>query len=90
MDRIAFFNGNQAYIFDRGKYNQYCEKNSVYATRFASQQMLIDKLQQRIDKAIEHIKDKTKIIPLEEGGGLELSDYDIRDLLEILRGNNNE
>lgn len=45
---------------------------------------------ERIDKAIEHIKDKTKIIPLEEGGGLELSDYDIRNLLEILEGGNDE
>ena len=42
-------------------------------------------LQIKIEKAIELIKNKTKIIPLEEGGGLELCDYDIRNLLEILK-----
>lgn len=48
------------------------------------------KLHNKIDKAIELIKDKTKIISLEEGGGLELCDYDIRDLLEILKGDVDE
>lgn len=42
-------------------------------------------LHNKIDKAIELIKNKTKIIPLEEGGGLELCDYDIQNLLEILK-----
>lgn len=45
----------------------------------------IEELHNKINKVIELIKDKTKIIPLEEGGGLELCDYDIRDLLEILK-----
>lgn len=46
-------------------------------------------LKDRIEKATKLIKDKTKIIPDEEGGGLILSDYDIRDLLEILKGEEN-
>ena len=87
MDRIAFFNGNQAYIFDRDKYNQYLEKNSVYVTRFASQQMLIDKLQQRIDKTIEYIEENklngNKISEM-------LCGSEVVKLLEILKGDNNE
>lgn len=43
-------------------------------------------LKEKIEKAIEYIKDKTNIIPLEQGGGLELCDYDIANLLEILKG----
>lgn len=45
-------------------------------------------LQNRIDKAIELLKEKVKVIPFdenEEGGGLELTDYDIQDLLDILK-----
>lgn len=44
-------------------------------------------LQNRIDKAIELLKEKVKVIPFDEngeGGGLELTDYDIQDLLDIL------
>ena len=43
-------------------------------------------LQNRIDKAIELLKEKVKVIPFDEngeGGGLELTDYDIQDLLNI-------
>ena len=87
MDRIAFFNGNQAYIFDRDKYNQYLEKNSVYTTRFVSQQMLIDKLQQRIDKTIEYIEENklngNKISEM-------LCGSEVVKLLEILKGDNDE
>ena len=45
-------------------------------------------LQNRIDKAIELLKEKVKVIPFDEngeGGGLELTDYDIQDLLNILK-----
>ena len=45
-------------------------------------------LQNRIDKAIELLKEKVKVIPFDEngeGGGLELTDYDIQDLLDILK-----
>ena len=41
-----------------------------------------------IDKAIELLKEKVKVIPFDEngeGGGLELTDYDIQDLLDILK-----
>lgn len=47
-----------------------------------------DNLQNRIDKAIELLKEKVKVIPFDEngeGGGLELTDYDIQDLLDILK-----
>lgn len=47
-------------------------------------------LQNRIDKAIELLKEKVKVIPFDEngeGGGLELTDYDIQDLLDILKEN---
>lgn len=47
----------------------------------------INQLETNREEAIEHIRTKTKIIPFNEeseGGGLELTDYDIRDLLEIL------
>ncbi len=47
-------------------------------------------LKDRIEKATKLIKDKTKIIPDEEGGGLILCDYDIRDLIQILKGEENE
>ena len=50
--------------------------------------MLLEENQQlhnKRKKAIELIKNKTKIIPLEDGGGLELCDYDIQNLLEILK-----
>lgn len=46
-------------------------------------------LQNRIDKAIKLLKEKVKVIPFDEngeGGGLELTDYDIQDLLDILKG----
>ena len=45
-------------------------------------------LQNRIDKATKLLKEKVKIIPFDEngeGGGLELTDYDIQDLLDILK-----
>jgi hypothetical protein len=48
-----------------------------------------EELQQRIDKAIKHIRKKTKIIPFDEtgeGGGAELCDYDLNDLIRILEG----
>lgn len=48
----------------------------------------IEILQNRIDKAIELLKEKIKVIPFDEngeGGGLELTDYDIQDLLDILK-----
>ena len=48
----------------------------------------IEILQNRIDKAIELLKEKVKVIPFDEngeGGGLELTDYDIQDLLDILK-----
>lgn len=41
-----------------------------------------------IDEAIKYIKDKVRVIPFDEngeGGGLELVDYDIPELLEILQ-----
>lgn len=40
--------------------------------------------ERKIDKAIEYIKRKMKILTAEEGGGLGLQNYDVRDLLEIL------
>ena len=45
-------------------------------------------LQNQIDKAVELLKKKVKVIPFDEngeGGGLELTDYDIQDLLDILK-----
>ena len=48
----------------------------------------ISNLQNRIDKATKLLKEKVKIIPFDEngeGGGLELTDYDIQDLLDILK-----
>ena len=86
MDRIAFFNGNQAYIFDRDKYNQYLEKNSVYTTRFVSQQMLIDKLQQRIDKAIEYVEEHRIKNPYHYEYNCFMGNARTSDLLEILKG----
>ena len=41
-----------------------------------------------IDKANKLLKEKVKVIPFDEngeGGGLELTDYDIQDLLDILK-----
>lgn len=43
-----------------------------------------------IDKANKLLKEKVKVIPFDEngeGGGLELTDYDIQDLLDILKEN---
>ena len=47
-------------------------------------------LEKRINKAIEYIKEHVKLLPDEEGGGLELCDYDVANVLEILRGEINE
>lgn len=41
-----------------------------------------------IDKAIKLLKEKVKVISFDEngeGGGLELTDYDIQNLLDILK-----
>ena len=58
-------------------------------------QKYTDKLEQEnkkykevIDKANKLLKEKVKVIPFDEkgeGGGLELTDYDIQDLLDILK-----
>ena len=50
--------------------------------------LLYQKVKDRNDKAIELLKEKVKVIPFDEngeGGGLELTDYDIQDLLDILK-----
>lgn len=70
MDRIAFFNGNQAYIFDREKFNRYKESKEYYNKKIGelyavmeNQEKIIRDLQEekqqlkeRIDKAIEYLK----------------------------------
>ena len=46
------------------------------------------KYKEVIDKANKLLKEKVKVIPFDEngeGGGLELTDYDIQDLLDILK-----
>lgn len=78
-------------------YEKMCEKytfDSLFRIRQDEMKLilgLITNLQQenqslkdKIEKAIEYTKDKTNVIPLEQGGGLELCDYDIANLLEIL------
>ncbi|MBO5843456.1 MAG: hypothetical protein J6Q96_01150 [Bacteroidales bacterium] len=70
MDRIAFFNGNQAYIFDRKKFNRYKESKEYYNKKIGelyavmeNQEKIIRDLQEekqqikeRINKAIEYLK----------------------------------
>ena len=49
---------------------------------------LCKKQKEVIDKANKLLKEKVKVIPFDEngeGGGLELTDYDIQDLLDILK-----
>ena len=48
----------------------------------------VQKQKEVIDKANKLLKEKVKVIPFDEkgeGGGLELTDYDIQDLLDILK-----
>lgn len=48
----------------------------------------VQKYKEVIDKANKLLKEKVKVIPFDEngeGGGLELTDYDIQDLLDILK-----
>ncbi len=53
----------------------------------------LEKKDKVINEAITLIRKKTKLIPFDkngEGGGLELSDYDVVKLLEILEGGKHE
>lgn len=48
----------------------------------------VQKQKEVIDKANKLLKEKVKVIPFNEkgeGGGLELTDYDIQELLDILK-----
>ena len=67
-----------------GKYYQ-----SRYTHRWLNNlQQQCKKQKEVIDKANKLLKEKFKVIPFDEngeGGGLELTDYDIQDLLDILK-----
>lgn len=67
-----------------GKYYQ-----SRYTHRWLNNlQNQVQKQKEVIDKANKLLKEKVKVIPFDEkgeGGGLELTDYDIQDLLDILK-----
>ena len=67
-----------------GKYYQ-----SRYTHRWLNNlQNQVQKQKEVIDKTNKLLKEKVKVIPFDEngeGGGLELTDYDIQDLLDILK-----
>lgn len=71
------------------------DENSVYAMKYANQQMLIDKLEQQcqkqkevIDKAIEYINDNLIISSILDGKKyytINNYSFDYRELLDILK-----
>ena len=68
------------------------EHNDKVVDKVNWENMLLKKENQKqkevIDKANKLLKEKVKVIPFDEngeGGGLELTDYDIQDLLDILK-----
>ena len=71
-------------------YNKIYEQTKEFGrTHFIKEIMRLQRENQQLHnmlkKASELIKIKTKIIPLEDGGGLELCDYDIVNLLELVK-----
>ena len=69
------------------KYWKYYQ--SRYTHRWLNNlQQQCKKQKEVIDKANKLLKEKVKVIPFDEngeGGGLELTDYDIQELLDILK-----
>ena len=68
------------------------DKITELRTQISARETVVDELQQRIDKAIEYIKEYTELVPFNEdgeGGGLSLCDYDVANVLEILKGSDN-
>ena len=69
------------------KYGKYYQ--SRYTHRWLNNlQQQCKKQREVIDKANKLLKEKVKVIPFDEngeGGGLELTDYDIQELLDILK-----
>lgn len=63
---------------------------TFYSPQFEKLQQENKKYKEVIKEASEYIKEKTKIISDEEGGGLILADYEIANLLEILSKGENK
>lgn len=72
------------------KYIDEFEECSRLSELWCKSQQEKQQLAGRINKAIEYIIKHVKLLPDEEGGGLELCDYDVANVLEILRGEFNE
>lgn len=81
-------------VIDINEIKRLQEKNEQLQNDLDAANSRTKELSGRIIKAIEYIQEHTELVPFnedDEGGGLLLCDYDVANVLEILKGEpNNE